>query len=88
VPQPTTLPHMDVFNIYYRVIIDKMCLNFFEGVSLSDGEVDHYVMTSYWIVFSTYDGKQSHHTGDLTEHTGLFFRKVACSRYDVVPEIF
>jgi hypothetical protein len=32
-------------NINDKIIIDKVCLNFFEGTSQSDGKVDHYVMT-------------------------------------------
>jgi hypothetical protein len=27
-------------------------------------------------------------TGDLVEHKGLFFRKVACRRYDVTSKMF
>jgi hypothetical protein len=31
---------------------------------------------------------QNSHTGNLVNHTGLFFRKVAYSMYDVTPEMF
>jgi hypothetical protein len=35
-----------------------------------------------------YDGNQNHSTGGLNEHTGLFFRKVACPGYDLPSEMF
>jgi hypothetical protein len=37
----------------------------------------HHVKLPIYILLSTYDGKQNRHTGDATEHTGLFFHKKA-----------
>jgi hypothetical protein len=34
-------------NINEKIVIGKMCLNFFEGASQSNGKVDHYIMTTY-----------------------------------------
>jgi hypothetical protein len=45
-------------------------------------------LESYYILCSTYDGNRNHHIGDLVEHTGLFFHKVANARCDVCPKKF
>jgi hypothetical protein len=43
---------------------------------------------SYWIIFSAYDGNQNRHRGDLEEHIGLLLLKVACSKCDVLSQMF
>jgi hypothetical protein len=33
-------------------------------------------------------GKQNRHAGDLVEHTGDFFLKVDCIKYDIPSKVF
>jgi hypothetical protein len=56
----------------------------------SSSSYNDYIMSSlesYRIMFSTYDGNQNLHTKELTEYTGLFFFKVAYSRFEVLSEM-
>jgi hypothetical protein len=50
-----------------------------------------YIVTSpserYWILFSAVDGNQTLHSGNLVQHIGPTFRKVAYSSHDVPSTI-
>lgn len=41
---------------------------------------------SYEVIFSSYDGHQSHHTRDHVEYTGFFFCKIMYLKYDAPSE--
>lgn len=43
---------------------------------------------SYEVIFSSYDGHQSHRTRDHVEYTGLFFCKMTYLKYDAPSETF
>lgn len=60
-----------------RYILSKVI---FEGASLSLG--------SYKMPFSTYDGNQNHHMGDLVECIGLLFHEVGCWWYGTPSQMF
>jgi hypothetical protein len=42
---------------------------------------------THQILFPGSGGDRNRHTGDLMEHTGDLFRRVVCSRYDVILSI-
>jgi hypothetical protein len=86
----TTRPQRRSYCIYWISNSITMLFRYTESkTSLRSRHIQivTYFVTSllerYLTLFSTYDGSQCYHTGDLTEYTRLFLCKVAYSWYDV-----